>query len=108
MSAAVAAQQETAPAWKEKQASLRDIENIPYRTFNRIQGPRGQPPRNFYLSEYTGAYGSHPRMQAHWGTWGSLKTAGPYLKTHSPAYNPQLWMSSRAHGTAKAATDCGV
>ena len=70
--------------------TLRDVENTPFRTFNRIQGPRGHLPANFYLSEYTGSHGSHPRMEPYWGAWGPLKSAGPYLATASPAYNPAL------------------
>jgi hypothetical protein len=65
----------------EMSKTLRDVENVPFRTFNRVQGARSQPPPTFYMSEYAGCYGSHPRMQPYWGTWGSLKTAGPFLSS---------------------------
>ena len=86
------------PAHLAKPKSLRDVENTPFRTFNRIAGPRGHLPSNFYLSEYTGSFGSHPRMAQHWGTWGSLKTAGPYLAANSPAYNPHLSLATSRSG----------
>jgi hypothetical protein len=63
------------------------------RTFNRIQGARSKAPPNFYLSEYSGAFGSQPSMEPYWGGWGSLKLAGPYLKEASPAYNPYATQS---------------
>jgi hypothetical protein len=72
----------------ERPKTLRDIENTPYRTFDRVQGQRPSPAPNFYLSEYMGSYGSHPRFKGQWGTWGSLKAAGPYLQTKSPVFNP--------------------
>jgi hypothetical protein len=78
------------PVYLQAPQTLRDLDSTPLRTFNRIQGARGHLPSNHFLSEYSGAYGSHARMQPFWGSWGSLKTAGPYLATHSPAYNPAL------------------
>lgn len=77
------------PAGREKKlVTLRDVERTPNRTFNRIQGPRAQGPPHSYMSEYMGSYGSHPRYKSLWGTWGSLKVAGPYLEQASPLYNP--------------------
>lgn len=73
-----------------KLVTLRDIERTPDRTFNRIQGPRAQGPPHAYLSEYMGSYGGHPRYKPLWGSWGSLKVAGPYLEKASPLFNPSV------------------